>query len=185
MSDRENIQQVARRLRGLRDALDLSTAEVADACGIDEATYVTYEQGNTDIPISFVQTLADQFGVEVPEILFGSSPKMDSYYVTRRGTGSIVERETSGCYESLAEGFTGRVMHPFMVTVTPDDVDAKPFQHDGQEYNYVVEGKLELTVAHKVIVLSEGDSIIFNARLPHSAKALDGRTVRYLAIISQ
>ena len=39
MSDRENIQQVADRLRGLRDSLDLTTAQVAKACGIDEATY--------------------------------------------------------------------------------------------------------------------------------------------------
>ena len=186
MSDRENIKQVASRLRGLRDALDLSVGQVAQACGIDEETYASYETGFTDIPISFVQNLAEQFGVEVPELLFGSSPKMQSYYVTRNGKGSIVERESAYSYESLAEGFSGRVMHPFMVTVDPaNNSKVKPCQHAGQEFNMVIAGRLELTVGYKAIVLNEGDSIIFNSRLPHSMKALDGKMARYLAIITQ
>lgn len=186
MSDRENIQQVADRLRGLRDSLDLTTAQVAKACGIDEATYAKYESGHTDIPISFVQNLAEQFGLEVPEILFGSSPKMQSYYVTRAGRGSIVERERAYCYESLAEGFAGREMHPFMVTIDPaNNATAAPCSHQGQEFNIVVEGRVELYLSHKILTLETGDSVMFNARLPHLMRALDGKQARFLAIITQ
>lgn len=186
MSDKENIQQVASRLRGLRDALELTTAQVAEQCGIDTATYEQYESGNSDIPISFVQHLADQFGVQVPEILFGSSPKMQSYYVTRAGKGSRVERTRTYSYESLAEGFAGRIMHPFMVTIDPNNnAKTKPNTHAGQEFNLVIEGRMEFYVGHRAIVLNEGDSIIFNARLPHHMKALDGKQVKFLAIIAQ
>lgn len=115
MSDRENIQEVAARLRGLREALELTTAQVAEKCGIDEDTYKEYESGNADIPISFIQNLADNYGVQVPELLFGMSPKMSSYYVTRSGKGSSVERNKVYSYQSLAEGFSNRLMHSYHI----------------------------------------------------------------------
>ncbi|MBU3813325.1 MAG: helix-turn-helix domain-containing protein, partial [Candidatus Bacteroides intestinipullorum] len=41
----EQIRQIAERLRGLRDAMELSTAEVARDCGIDQAEYERAESG--------------------------------------------------------------------------------------------------------------------------------------------
>ena len=35
----------------------------------------------------------------------------------------------------------------------------------------------------KEIILNQGDSIYFNSKLPHGMKALDGKTVRFLAVI--
>ncbi|MDE6338011.1 MAG: cupin domain-containing protein, partial [Muribaculaceae bacterium] len=43
---------------------------------------------------------------------------------------------------------------------------------------------LEITVAGKVNVLHEGDSIMFDAKKPHGMRALDGKRVKMLAIIS-
>ena len=186
MSDRENIQQVANRLRGLRDALELTTAQVAEATGIDEQTYLNYESGNFDIPISFVQNLAQRYGVQVPELLFGSSPRMRSYYVTRHGTGARVERSKAYSYESLAEGFADRIMHPFMVTIDPASNDqARPNTHAGQEFNYVVSGRIEFHIGKRTIIMNPGDSIIFNAKMPHYMQALDEKPVQFLAIIAQ
>lgn len=186
MSNRENIQQVARRLRGLRDALELTEAQVAQATGIDEQTYRNYESGNFDIPISFVQNLAARYGVQVPEILFGSSPRMTSYYVTRAGQGARVERSKAYSYESLAEGFADRIMHPFMVTMEPgSNPTARPNSHAGQEFNYIVEGREEFHIGQRVIILNAGDSIVFNAQMPHYMQALDGKRVVFLSIIAQ
>ena len=55
--------------------------------------------------------------------------------------------------------------------------------HDGQEFNIVIEGSLELTIGKKVLVLNEGDSIYFDASQPHCMRALDGKPVRFLAVI--
>ena len=77
---------------GLRDALELTPEQVAEACGIEVETYRNYESGDFDIPISFIQNLASIYGVQVPELLFGTSPRMSSYYVTRAGKGPRVER---------------------------------------------------------------------------------------------
>ena len=55
--------------------------------------------------------------------------------------------------------------------------------HKGQEFNYVVEGRMLLHIGNNEIVLGEGDSIIFDSDIPHGMKALDNKRVRFLAII--
>ena len=47
----------------------------------------------------------------------------------------------------------------------------------------VTEGTLELTIGKKVLVLEAGDSIYFDATQPHAMRALNGKAVKFLAII--
>ena len=47
----EQIKEIADRLYGLRDALNVSASEVASLCNISEEEYLNYESGTTDIPI--------------------------------------------------------------------------------------------------------------------------------------
>ena len=55
--------------------------------------------------------------------------------------------------------------------------------HSGQEFNLVLEGRMLIHIDGKEVTLNQGDSIYFNSKLPHGMKALDGKTVRFLAII--
>lgn len=106
MSERENIQQVASRLVGLRDALELTPEQVAEACGIEVETYRNYESGDFDIPISFIQNLASIYGVQVPELLFGTSPRMSSYLCDPRRQGTA-----RGAFEGLQLRIACRRIH--------------------------------------------------------------------------
>lgn len=184
MTKIEKIGQVAVRLKGLRDALDLSTQQVANACNVEESVYVAYESGNVDIPVSFLHRLSRKFGVELHAILFDEDPKMSSYFVTRAGQGAGIERTKAYRYESLASGFSHRVFDPMMVMVEPSENPITLNAHDGQEWEYVVEGRMELQIGEKTIILEKGDSVMFDARRPHGMKALDGATVKFIAIIS-
>lgn len=180
------LKQIAERIRGLRDALDLDREEMARQCGVTPGLLEEYESGSTDIPVSFLHKLSATYGVEMTALMFGSEPKMHSYYITRAGHGVKVERTGAYSYQDLAAGFQHRIMAPFMVTVEPHD-DDRPLTlntHEGQEFNYVVEGTLEITVAGKANVLHPGDTIMFDAGKPHGLRALDGKRVRMLAIIS-
>ena len=180
------IQQIAERLRGLRDALELEIEEMALQCGISPEQLREYENGNVDIPVSFLHSLSSVYGIEMTALMFGSEPRMNSYYVTRAGKGIKVERTGAYSYQDLAAGFQHRVMAPFMVTVEPSEAE-KPMTlntHEGQEFNFVVEGTLEISVAGKINVLNPGDTIMFDAKKPHGLRALNGKTVKLLAIIS-
>lgn len=181
----DHIKEVANRLKGLRESVEQTQAEMASKTGVDEATYVAYESGMRDIPVSYLHRLAAQYGVELTVLLFGEEPKMNSYFVTRSGKGASVERTKAYKYQGLATGFSNRNFTPFMVTVEPkENGEITLNSHTGQEYNYVVEGKMEILIAGHSIRLSEGDSIMFDSLQPHGMRALDGKPVKFLAIIS-
>jgi quercetin dioxygenase-like cupin family protein/DNA-binding XRE family transcriptional regulator len=180
------IKQIAERLRGLRDVLELTEEQVARDCDISEEEYRLAETGDHDISVSMLQKVARTYHVALDALMFGEEPKMNSYFVTRAGKGISIERTKAYKYQSLASGFKGREADPFIVTVEPPTEADAPMHynsHNGQEFNLVLEGRMLIHVGGKEITLEQGDSIYFNSKLPHGMKALDGRTVRFLAVI--
>ena len=67
----EQIKQIAMRLRGLRDALELSVEEVASRTGLSVEEYTSMESGETDLSVSALQKISGQFGVSLDELMFG------------------------------------------------------------------------------------------------------------------
>ena len=179
------IKSIANRLRGLREVLELSAQEVAESCHLRVEEYMALESGESDISVNVLQTIARRYGISLDVLMFGEEPKMNAYFITRAGAGVSVERRKAYKYEALASGFRDRKADPFIVTVEPAPANAPMHlnSHEGQEMNYVLEGRLLLSLNGKELVLNVGDSLYFDSSLPHGMKALDGKTVRFLAII--
>jgi len=181
----DQIRQIAERLRGLRDALDLTPEELAEAGEVSVDVYLSAESGDADISISMLQKIARKYGIALDALMFGEEPKMNSYFLTRAGMGISIERTKAYKYQSLASGFINRKADPFVVTVEPkpDDEPIHFNAHTGQEFNMVLSGRLLLNINGKELVLNQGDSIYFDSKQPHGMKALDGKTVKFLAVI--
>jgi len=179
----KHIEQIAERLRGLRDALDMTAESVAGQCGITLEEYLKYESGKSDIPMSFLLTVAQNFGIELTALLSGEEPRMESYFLTRKGKGTAVERTKAYKYQALASGFKNAKAEPFEVCVEPNDKSIHMNSHAGQEFNFLLEGTMQLRIGNNDLVLEEGDSIYFNSEIPHGMKAIGGKKVRFLAII--
>lgn len=179
----DHIKQIAARLRGLREVLELSERELADSCHLSLEEYQAMESGEKDISVSALQTIARRYGITLDVLMFGEEPKMSSYFLTRAGKGVSVERRKTYKYEALASGFRDRKIDPFIVTVEPKEEDIHLNSHEGQEMDYVLEGRLMVVLGEKEIVLNTGDSLYYNALQPHGMKALDGKPVKFLAVI--
>lgn len=178
-----HIQQIAQRLRGLREALELSVGSMADKCGVTIDEYRMYETGESDIPVSFICHTAQVCGVETTALISGNNAHPVAYFVTRKGTGPTVERNKAYKYHSLAHGFRYAKAEPFEVTVVPGNELVTLNSHPGQEFNLVLEGSMQMQIAGNYIILEEGDSIYFDATRPHGMKAMNGKKVRFLAVI--
>lgn len=183
----EQIRQIGERVRGLRDALDLSIEQMAADCQLEVERYRQIESGESDIAVSTLQRIARRFDIPLDVLMFGEEPKMSAYFLTRNGTGISVERTKAYKYESLASGFRNRKADPFIVTVEPkpEDTPICYNTHGGQEFNLVIEGRMQLSINGKDLILNPGDSLYFDSSLPHGMKALDGKTVKFLAVVMQ
>ena len=179
----EQLKQIGERLKGLRDVLDLTAQEVADTVGISLDKYEKIEAGELDITISNLMKIARKYGVSTEELIFAESPHMKSYYVTRKGQGMSIERTKAYKYQSLVGGFVNHKADVFIVTVEPkpDVHTIYKNSHPGQEFNLVLEGKMELYIGGKTMVLEEGDSIYFDSTKPHGMLAVGDKAVKFLA----
>lgn len=181
----EQIKQIAERLAGLRDALEITPEEMAKVCNLTPEQYMKLESGTVDISVSVLHQISQAYGVELTTLMFGDEPKMSSYFITRKGKGIAVERTKaykyqSACRRGLSVG--KRSVHGYRPSGSRRDTDLSD-SHPGQEYNMVLKGRMLLQINNKELILEEGDSIYFNSELPHGMKALDGEKVSFLAII--
>lgn len=180
----EHIREIAQRLVGLRDVLEIEAAEVAKVCNVTEEEYERYESGQVDIPVGMLYNISKHYGVEINALLFGEEPHMSSYFLTRKGTGAAVKRSKAYKYQSLAAGFAQRKSNPFLVKISPNDSDTITLNsHEGQEFNFVLEGRMMIQINGKQLIMEEGDSIYFDSTAPHGFKALDGKTIKLLVVI--
>ena len=79
----EQITQIAERLRGLRDVLELTADDIARDCDISAEEYRLAETGEFDISVSMLQKIARHYGISLDALMFGQEPKMSSYFLTR------------------------------------------------------------------------------------------------------
>jgi mannose-6-phosphate isomerase-like protein (cupin superfamily) len=179
----KQIREIAQRMAGLRDILDIGTEEIAAVCNVSEEEYLGYESGVKDIPVSALQNISRKYNIEMTALLFGDEPNMKTFFLTRAGQGTAMERTRAYKYQALASGFAGRKADPFIVTVEPSSKTMYLNSHNGQEFNLVLEGRMLLSVGGHELTLNEGDSIYFDATQQHGMKALDGKSVKFLAII--
>jgi mannose-6-phosphate isomerase-like protein (cupin superfamily) len=147
-------------------------------------TYIKYEGGELDIPISVLYTIANRLGTDVTVLLTGEEARMNSAAVCRKGRGVQIERYPGYEFSSLAYNFRNRTMEPLLVLLDSSKPQAAQVSHSGQEFNYVVEGQIRVTVGKNEHILSAGDSIYFDARLPHGQSAVNG-TAQFITIIQE
>jgi len=180
----EKAAHVPERIKELREILEISSLDMAKETEIPFDTYSKYENGELDIPISALYTIASRLGTDVTVLLTGEEARMDSASVCRKGKGVQIERYPGYEFSSLAYNFKHRTMEPLLVTLDSSKPSAKQVSHSGQEFNYVTEGQVKVIIAKTEYVLNSGDSIYFDARLPHSQSAVGG-TAQFITIIQE
>ena len=184
MNINEKMGEISSRIRELREILDLSAQEVAKKAEICESTYNAYENGEKEVTVSDLYKIASVMKIDPTAILTGETPKMANYAVVRKGNGENIVRHKSYIFSSLAPHYAGRDMEPMLVYLKKDVEEAEIVQHPGQEFNFVIEGCVQITVGSKSFDLAEGDSIYFNSEIKHSQKALTNKAV-FLAVINE
>ncbi len=179
------IREIAKRMRALREIEDLSREDMAERLDITAEDYIKYEAGETDIPISVLFKIAEEFNVEFTALVTGQDPKLHRYTLVRNGKGLDVNRRKDYTYKSLAYHFINKKAEPFLVVVEPkpNDCPIPRNSHPGQEFNYVLEGTLKIVLNDKEIILNEGDSLYFDSSLVHGMQALNNKTAKFLRII--
>ena len=179
--------EVAQRIREMREIMGFSEAQMAAKTEVSLRDYRQYEAGEIDFPFTFIHKCSLAFGIGITDLLEGQSAHLSSYTVTRKGQGHQTAKEDGIEISNLAPMFRKKIAEPYWVHYEYSaELQDKPIhmaKHSGQEFDFIMSGRLKVQIGDNVEYLSEGDSIYYNSSTPHGMIAVDGRDCYFVAVI--
>ena len=179
----EQLRDIGRRLADLRSIMEISAETFCAQTNVTPKELAQYEEGALDFSFSFLYNAARILGVDVMDLMSGDSPHLSGWCLVRDGQGYAIDRRSAYRYNHLAFTFRDKKAEPFIVTVEPKDNPPVLHAHEGQEFNWMVSGRMRFFIADTDFILAPGDSVYFNASLPHAMQSLDDEPARFLAIV--
>ncbi len=179
-------QAIGANIRRLRQEAGLTLTALAGDAGLTKSTLSKIETGQVSAPISTFLRIAD--GLSVPLSEFFIEPEADPPYVlTRKGQGRIITRDGSKfgyAYEALALEMRRKRVEPFLLTVNPGDKGGE-FRHGGQEFIYMLTGRLRFTVGDDELILRPGDSLYFDPQHAHTSAVVGKTPAKFICVFIQ
>ncbi|MBP5686684.1 MAG: AMP-binding protein, partial [Clostridia bacterium] len=181
------IKEMASRIKDLREIEGFTTEYMAKETGVSLNEYILCEKGETDLNFAFIYRCAKVFGVNVTDIIEGTSPLLSSYTVTRSGKGEEIANAHGMTYYNLANAFQNRIAEPLYVESKyvegAEEKEIECTTHAGQECDIVVSGNLKVQVGNHTEILNAGDSIYYDSGTPHGMIAVGGTDCIFYAIV--
>lgn len=180
---RMNLVELAQRLKKIRKDRGLTLEEVASQAGLTRGWLSKVENFRVTPSVTALAGISSALGVSLSELFEGLDAK-PAIVVTPRDRRVPLKRDEDVSeldYESLAAGRPARQMDPFVLRVPPSD-HRPAFSHAGEEFLYVLAGRVRLEYADRAFEMGEGDSAYFDGQNPHRLVCLSETPAEVLVV---
>lgn len=176
------------QVRAFRNQQDMTAVDCAKQASLSPAMLSKIENGNASPSLATLHSLSRALDVPLTDF-FRRFEEQRGVCYTQAGQGVVIERRGSRVghlYESLGHGIGKQLaMAPHLVTLTDESEEFPLFQHAGVEFIYMLEGEVVYQHDDKDFHLRPGDSLFFEADVPHGPSELVKLPIRFLSIIGQ
>lgn len=159
------MEEIAKRFKELRMQQNLTLKELSEKTGLSISFLSQVERGTSSLAITSLKKIADAFNV--PINYFFQSWVNQNHHVKAEDVESFRIEGRTAEYGRLAGQFSGRVLEPFMVVMDPGQSLGHTFSHPGEEFCYILEGIVLVTLEGTEYLVKAGDSIHFPSTMPH------------------
>ena len=157
---------VGQRLRLLRTQKNFSIRALAEKSGLNVNTLSLIENGKTSPSVHTLQQLARALEMPVSAFFETDAPRLRLVYL--KADQHVDGVFAHGTLADLGAGMAERLIEPFLITLKPDAGSGRlPIVHAGHEFVYCIRGRLLYFVEDQPYTLMAGDSLLFDALLPH------------------
>jgi quercetin dioxygenase-like cupin family protein/DNA-binding XRE family transcriptional regulator len=174
---------VGKRLRQLRTVRGLSLRALAEKSGLNVNTLSMIENQRTSPSVSTLQQVAQTLQVPI-SAFFETDGGEKQVAFQKNGTRPQVAFP-HGSMEDLGTGLPRYGAEPLIVTLEPQASSGEtPIVHTGREFVYCLDGRITYSIDTEIYQLEPGDSLFFEAFLPHSWKNKGDVASRHILILS-
>ena len=181
------LKEIARRIKELRLISEKSCEQMAEIIGVTLADYEKCENGESDFSFTFLHKCALALGVDITDLITGDAAKLSRFTIVRKGEGMPINRRNGFSYNHLAGNFKSKYSTPFVVTAPYfEEEQNEPIAlstHNGEEFDYILEGQLKVNIGGHETVLNPGDSMYYDSKTPHGMIATGGKECKFVALV--
>jgi DNA-binding XRE family transcriptional regulator len=179
---------IGQQVRAFRSQQGMTAVDCAKQANLSPAMLSKIENGNASPSLTTLHSLSRALDVPLTGF-FRRFEEQRGVCHTVAGQGVVIERRGSRVghvYELLGHGIGKNLaIAPHLVTLTDVAEEFPLFKHAGIEFIYMLEGEVIYQHAKEQFRLQPGDSLFFEADVPHGPSELVKLPIRFLSIIGQ
>ncbi len=171
---------LGKKLRDLREQKGYEIAEVARALEVTSRDLGEIEGGRAAPSVSLLLRFAQLYRVDpAPFLTMADGARAD-----RRRVESYTKRTQNYSYRTLTPGAEQKHLRAFRITIDPrKDHKMIEYKHEGEEFVYVLRGEVEIKVGEDLHALKRGESLHFEASIPHHLRNPSARKTELIVVL--
>lgn len=181
---------IGSKIKALRQNKEMNLQDLAEKSGLAKALISQIENEQVSPPISTLLKISNSLNTDI-SLLFQEQVSRKKTVLIRKDERIISQRRRAGdnvnlgyAYEALAYKKAFKHMEPFVVTFEPKpEEELVMFSHEGEEFAFVLEGKLQFSTENETLELYPGDSLYFDSDQLHGFRALKEKPARALVVV--
>ncbi len=172
-------QPIGKRLMKLRKEKQLTLKHMANETGLNPRFISRVEKGEVMPPVSVILQLSRALEVDSSILL-----REEKKRAGEKSAEGYQKRTEDYSYETLTPEARHKHLKAFKVFIDPKS-EHKPvgYQHQGEEFQYVLKGKIEVMVGENKNILGPGDSLHFNSSIVHKLKNISSEKAELLVVL--
>lgn len=182
-----NPKAITSKIKKLRLGKRMTLERLAKETGLTKGYLSRIENSEKAPPLFTLDNVARALGVDITFLLSEDTANIaDSDIVlVKKGEGKTVLRRPAPYgyeYQSLAYKKAGKNMEPYLLSVRLKK-QTRGGGHPGEEFIYVLDGKMKFFYGDRTFLVEKGDSLYFDSSLSHSAVSLGAKEAKLLCVI--
>jgi electron transfer flavoprotein alpha subunit/quercetin dioxygenase-like cupin family protein len=171
---------LGRRWKDLREDRGYTLDEIAQALEVSPHDVETIEENQAAPSVSLLLRFAQLMRVDpAPFLTMADGTRAD-----RRRVESFTKRTQNYSYRTLTPGAEQKHLRAFRVTIDPKrDHKMIEYKHEGEEFVYVLRGEAEIKVGEETRALKRGDSLHFEASIPHHLRNPSAQKTELIVVL--
>jgi transcriptional regulator with XRE-family HTH domain len=177
----ENFMQIGDRIKTLRIHQKRTLQEIADSSDLSKSMISKIENNKTVPSVAALVKIAKTLGTNISNLLEQESWARTVFTTQDEAQRNLTRTEKGYSVFPYAASFHEKKMQPFLFTANRGEVVPHRLSHDGEEYVFIIDGEMEMTVGEIAYILKKGDSLYFSSLQKHGIMPITD-TVIYLDI---
>ncbi len=179
----EDCLKIGERLKRLRMINSLTQEELASRADLTKGFISQLENDATSPSIATLKDILDVFGVSMQEF-FSDVADDENVVFGKDSRVQATHDDEKIRVELLIPGAQNREMDPVLVTLEPgEEMDEQPF-HEGEEFGFVLLGKIQLRLDDRLHTIKKDECFYFTSDKKHSVKNIGKTAAKILWVVT-